>query len=91
MLQAGPVKQVYQFNASRNGYQDGQVMEEVRRDYNGKKQDVDNEKINDEFGIALSCNGGFLFPVDQVKANASQDKIDQDYNINDQYHRFVPE
>jgi hypothetical protein len=91
MLQAGPVKQVYQFKASRNGYHDGQVKEEAGTDCNAEKQDVDYEEINDEFGIALSCNRCFLFPVDQVEANTSQDKIDQDDNINGPYHRSVHE
>lgn len=90
MPQAGPVKQVYQFNASCNRYQNGKVMEEARTDCNTKKQDIDYEEINYEFGITLSCNCGLLVPVDQIETDASRDKVDKNYNINCPYHRSVP-
>jgi hypothetical protein len=51
------------------------VFEKNRIDYNGEKEQVDNDEIDPKLGVTFACNLYRFMPVDEIESYTSCQKI----------------
>ena len=80
------IKKSGQFVQTKANYQHRQVSEGYWIYNNTEEYDVNNKKISHKFDITLPGNFVFFFSVDKIKAKSTQQKINENYIINDSNH-----